>query len=140
MTLAAFEATMRLYAKGDLDRIPTLAMLRRTPDAMHAQARRLAAKLRRVTPARVEVVAVEDAVGGGSYPALPLSGWGVAVGAHPAGGAGRLQALLRGQEIPVVCGAREDALVLHVRTITPRDEALVVEAFARIGTERGEDA
>ena len=47
MTLAAFEATMRLYAKGDLDRIPTLAMLRRTPDAMHAQARRLAAKLRR---------------------------------------------------------------------------------------------
>ena len=42
------------------------------------------------------------------------------------------QALLRGQEIPVVCGAREDALVLHVRTITPRDEALVVEAFAHM--------
>ena len=140
MTLAAFEATMRLYAKGDLDRIPTLAMLRRAPDAMHSQARRLAAKLRRVMPARVEVVAVEDAVGGGSYPALPLSGWGVAVGAHPAGGAGRLQALLREQEVPIVCGAREDALVLHVRTLTPRDEALVVEAFARIGAEGGEDA
>ena len=39
-----------------------------------------------------------------------------------------------------VCGAREDALVLHVRTITPRDEALVVEAFARIGTEWEENA
>lgn len=135
MTLAAFEATMRLYAKGELDRIPTLAMLRRTPEAMRAQARRLAAKLRRATAARVEVVAVEDAVGGGSYPAVPLQGWGVSVGGHPAGGAGRLQAILRGLEVPIVCGAREDALILHVRTLSQRDEGVVAEAFAKIEAE-----
>ena len=137
MTLAAFEATMRLYAKGELDRIPTLAMLRRSPESMQAQARRLASKLRRVTAARVETVPVEDAVGGGSYPAVPLEGWGVSVGGHPAGGAGRLQALLRGLEVPIVCGAREDALILHVRTLPQRDEGVVAEAFAKIEPEGG---
>ena len=137
MTLAAFEATLRLYARGELDRIPTLAMLRRDPEAMRAQARRLAAKLRRVTSARVEVVAVDDAAGGGSYPASPLPGWGVAVRAHPAGGAGRLQALLRERELPVVCGAREDALILHVRTLSQQDEGAVAEALAQIETEEG---
>ncbi len=137
MTLAAFEATIRLYAKGDLDRIPTLAMLRLAPEAMRARARRLAAKLRRVTAARVEAVTVEDTVGGGSYPAIPLSGWGVAVSAHPAGGAGHLQMLLRGLEVPVLCGAREDALLLHVRTLSRKDEDTIAAAFARI--EVGEE-
>lgn len=138
MTLAGFEATLRLYAKGELDRIPTLAMLRRAPEAMRAQARRLAAKLRRVTAAQVAVVPVEDAVGGGSYPAVPLAGWGVSVAGHPLGGAGRLQAILRALEVPVVCGAREDALVLHVRTLSQRDEIAVAEAFTQIEAQGGE--
>jgi L-seryl-tRNA(Ser) seleniumtransferase len=147
MTLAAFEATLRLYMKENYDDIPALAMLRRTPDSMKAQAVRLAAKLRKGfqqraqadPPAGSEVgpraaaVPVEDAVGGGSRPALPLPGWGVAVTGHPLGGAGRLQALLRAREIPVLCGAREDALVLHVRTLRSEDEKEVVRAFVELG-------
>jgi L-seryl-tRNA(Ser) seleniumtransferase len=140
MTLAAFEATLRLYMKGSYDDIPALAMLRRTQDSMKAQAVRLAAKLRREfqkaagsgAGPQAAAVPVEDAVGGGSRPALPLPGWGVAVTGHPLGGAGRLQALLRARELPVLCGAREDALVLHVRTLRREDEKEIVLAFGEL--------
>jgi seryl-tRNA(Sec) selenium transferase len=77
-------------------------------------------------------VPVEDAVGGGSRPALPLPGWGVAVTGHPLGGAGRLQALLRARELPILCGAREDALVFHVRTLRREDEKEIVLAFEEL--------
>jgi L-seryl-tRNA(Ser) seleniumtransferase len=148
MTLAAFEATLRLYMKENYDEIPVLSMLRRTPESMKAQAARLAAKLRRAAalpapasnsisksspaPIKIAVVPVEDAVGGGARPALPLPGWGVAVTGHPLGGAGRLQALLRARELPVLCGAREDALVFHVRTLRREDEKEIALAFGEL--------
>jgi len=138
MTLAAFGATMRLYRKGNYDAIPTPAMLRRTQESMKAQASRLAGKLRKViapnTGPKFSAVPVLDAVGGGSCPAIPLAGWGVAVTAHPLGGAGTLQALLRSREFPIICGARDDTLIIHVRTIRPGDEAEIARAFAELNT------
>lgn len=132
MTLAAFEATLRLYLRGALDEIPTPAMMRRSPDSLRAQAERLADLLRGRLPqeTQVQVIPVEDAVGGGSCPEMPLKGWGVAVSGHPAGGAGHLQALLRAGRTPLLCGAKDDALILHVRTLRPGDEEAVVEALA----------
>ncbi|NLL36973.1 MAG: L-seryl-tRNA(Sec) selenium transferase [Fretibacterium sp.] len=138
MTLAAFEATLRLYAKGDYDKIPTLAMLRRSSEDMKVQARRLASKLRTVTSASITVLEVEDAVGGGSSPALPLPGFGVAVSSHPAGGAGTLQAFFRSLDLPLICGARENSLVLHVRTLSRADEAAICNAFELLEQEKPE--
>jgi len=144
MTLAAFGATMRLYRRGNYDAIPTQAMLRRTQESMKAQASRLAGKLRRAAALKsgpkFSAVPVSDAVGGGSCPAAPLAGWGVAVANHPLGGAGRLQALLRSRELPIICGARDDTLIIHVRTISPGDEAEIARAFAELSagvTENG---
>jgi L-seryl-tRNA(Ser) seleniumtransferase len=126
---------MRLYMKGDYDAIPTLAMLRRSPESMKAQAARLAAMLRRAVPSMTaRAVPVEDAVGGGSCPALPLPGWGAAVTGHPAGGAGTLQALLRARDVPILCGAREDTLLLHVRTLRPGDEKEILRAFSGLSS------
>lgn len=142
MTLAAFEATMRLYRKRDYDAVPTLAMLRRTQESMKTQATRLAGKLRKAAAVggadgqKFSIVTVSDTVGGGSCPAVPLSGWGVAVKNHPLGGAGRLQALLRSRELPIICGARDDALIIHVRTLRPSDEAEIVRAFADLSVRR----
>lgn len=137
MTLAAFEATLHLYMKGDYDAVPTPAMLRRSPESMKAQAVRFAARLRKVTDAKISIIEVEDAVGGGSYPARPLAGWGVAVSGHPLGGGGRLQMALRARDLPVLCGARaiagaDDALVIHVRTLRDGDEKEIVRAFSEL--------
>jgi len=140
MTLAAFEATIHLYRKKNYDSIPTLAMLRRSDESMKNQAARLASKLRKAahktsapeSGPKFSVVPVSDTVGGGSCPAIPLSGWGVAVTGHPRGGAGSLLALLRSREIPIICGARDDALLINVRTIRPSDEAEIARAFAEL--------
>ena len=136
-TLAAFEATLRLYRRDALDAIPTPAMLRLSLETMKERAEELARALRdrvgsKHPGVKVEVIPVDDAVGGGSYPEKPIKGWGVALSGHPAGGAGRLQALLREGERPAVCGAREDALVLHVRTLQPGDAEALVEALANL--------
>jgi L-seryl-tRNA(Ser) seleniumtransferase len=138
MTLAAFEATLRLYRRGDYDKIPTLAMLRRTPESMKAQGARLAEELHQMlgTQAEISVIEVEDAVGGGSCPALPLIGWGVAVAKHPGGNAGHLQKRLRDREIPILCGAREDALVIHVRTLDEEGEREILRAFGDLNASK----
>ena len=137
VTMAAFEATLRLYMRGDLDAVPTPAMIRRSEESLKEHAERLAAAMAPRVEAHVEVVPVEDAVGGGSYPERPLPGWGVAVSGHPVGGAGRLQAILRENDPPVVCGAREDALIFHVRTLQEGDDEAVAAALAGISVAAG---
>ena len=142
VTLAAFEATLRLYRREALDAIPTPGMLRLSSEAMRERAEELARALRdrvgsKFSGVKIEVVPVDDAVGGGSYPERPLEGWGVALSGHPAGGAGRLQALLRERERPAICGAREDALILHVRTLQPGDAEALVEALSSLNEHNG---
>jgi hypothetical protein len=61
---------------------------------------------------------------------------------HPLGGAGRLQALLRVRDLPVLCGARrlagiDDALAIHVRTLRPGDEKELIQAFADLQPSGG---
>ncbi|MDR1740794.1 MAG: L-seryl-tRNA(Sec) selenium transferase [Synergistaceae bacterium] len=126
MTLAAFAATARLYRLGELDRVPTLAMLRRSGESMEEQARRIASAIGGVA------VQVEDAVGGGSHPEHPIPGWGAVLPCGGAGGAGRLLAALRSRSTPILCGARGDAAVIHVRTLLPGDEEEVIAAFQRL--------
>ncbi|MBR0167746.1 MAG: hypothetical protein IJQ08_03645, partial [Synergistaceae bacterium] len=70
--------------------------------------------------ADIRVVETEDATGGGSCPEIKLSGWGVAV-KHETYGAGYIQRLLRGLDIPILCGARDDEIVIHVRTLKDSD-------------------
>ena len=120
VTLAGFEATLRLYAQGEYDSIPTLRMIRRNNDEMKSQAESLAGILREKVKADIRVVETEDATGGGSCPEIKLSGWGVAV-KHETYGAGYIQRLLRGLDIPILCGARDDEIVIHVRTVKDSD-------------------
>ena len=131
VTLAGFEATLRLYAQGKYDSIPTLRMIRRESDSMKSQAESLAEMLRMKLKASVNVIETEDATGGGSCPEIKLNGWGVSV-KHDSYGAGYVQKLLRGCEIPILCGAKDDALILHVRTIQDSDITPIIDALAGV--------
>lgn len=136
MTLAAFEATLRIYLRGDSSKIPVINMLTRTDDELKAKAEAFAGALREKfgERAKFNVIRVDDAVGGGSYPAKALDGWGVAVTSHgfADGTTGSLAAALRVGEIPVVAGARDNALVFHVRTLLAGDEARIIKAMESI--------
>ncbi|MBR1657571.1 MAG: L-seryl-tRNA(Sec) selenium transferase [Synergistaceae bacterium] len=128
VTLAGFEATLRLYAQGLYDEIPTLRMIRANPDSLKSQAESLADELSRRLRAEVRVVETEDATGGGSCPEIKLRGWGVSV-KHKTSGAGYIQKLLRGIDVPVLCGARDDEIVIHVRTLQNGETDILINAL-----------
>ena len=131
MTLAAFETTIRIYLRGELGKIPVVSMLKQEHDEIEKRAHRFASILREKFNGAAEfsVIPVEDAVGGGAYPARPLKGWGVSVTSHAWGSAGNLQALLRQSDIPIIAGAKDDCLIFHIRTLLDGDEEKIIEAL-----------
>lgn len=135
MTLAAFEATLRLYLKGEEKSIPAVAMVFRSEKELEKQARSFAARLKKIltqTGLRsvgVEIKQVFDAVGGGTFPQAELRGYAVAVRLPEIGNAGRLADRLRAAGTPVIAGAAEDRLLLHMRTVTAEEEGLILDAF-----------
>ena len=124
VTLAGFESTMRLYAQGRYDEIPTLRMLRLDSDELRRRAESLAEKI------NAEVIKTQDAVGGGSYPEIAIEGWGVLV--HSQLSASYIQKALRNYEVPILCGAHDDEIIFHVRTLLNRDEDFIVAALKEI--------
>jgi len=143
MTLAGLEATLRLYrdparAKSQ---IPTLQMLTTHSETLERTARDVADALSEALggdgPAAsglgVEVVRTAGAVGGGTYPGVELESWALELRAP--GGANRLAEALRRGGPPIVGRIVDDAVLLDVRTVPPRElEALVrriVEALRR---------
>ena len=128
VTLAGLEATLRLYVRGLYDEIPTLRMIRLDNETMKNSAEALAEKLSQTLNAEVRCVEVEDATGGGSCPEIKLKGWGVSV-KHKVMGAGHIQKMLRYLDVPVLCGARDDEIVIHVRTLQPSEDELVIKAL-----------
>lgn len=129
MTLAAFEATLRLYLQGRWQEIPSLAMLRYSLDDLNQEGTTLMALLQEALPeAGFALTTTEDAVGGGAFPAVALPGIAVTV-QHPQWSAGQLQQHLRTGNPAVVAGARGNALMIHIRTLLPGDRERLTTAF-----------
>ncbi len=132
LTLAALEATLRLYCDPETARrrIPTLRMLFMTPQELNRAARSLAARLRRALGDACDVTVRPDVsrVGGGAFPEcdLPTSLVCLAPRAGaPLSASGLRQALL--STAPPVVGRLEDgAFCLDPRTLLPRDVADIV--------------
>lgn len=132
MTLAAMEATLRLYVRGDSARIPTVAMLSMGQDDIKARCESLASLLKAKIPtASIEVVEVSDAVGGGAYPGTDLPGFAVSIRADSMS-SGSLQEHLRACSSPIVAGARDGALLIHGRTLLEGDEGKILDALMDI--------
>lgn len=135
MTLAAFEATLRLYLKGDTESIPTLRMINRDPEDMKKQAARLKRRLSallaktRLRSVSIDVVPVSDTVGGGAFPESRLPGYAVSLKLPELGSAGKLSEKLRQLTVPVITGAAEDRVLFHVRTLSEKDEKRILDGF-----------
>jgi L-seryl-tRNA(Ser) seleniumtransferase len=131
LTLAALEATLRLYLDPDqaLQEVPTLAMLRMDPQALRARSQALAGELaaRLEGRARVRVVANSGSVGGGGMPGQDLPGWAIQV--QPPSGEEQWAERLRWHRLPVLVTCREGSLRLDLRTLPEADEPLLLEAM-----------
>lgn len=118
LTLAALEATLRLYREPETARreIPVLRMLTKGLDELQREGEALG----KVVGAEAELVAGESEVGGGSFPGAVLKTWLVRIksGRHSADD---LAARLRegGGPAPVIARIHEGHVVLDPRTLLP---------------------
>ncbi len=128
MTLAALEATLRHYLKGEASAaVPVWMAISEAPEAVLARAQGLADRLS-MKGIAVQVVPTQAAVGGGSLPGQTLPSYAVAIDPAPLS-ADRLAERLRLGSPPVICRIEADKVVLDMRTVIKGQDEPLVEAL-----------
>lgn len=135
MTLAALEATLRLYLDEDsaLATVPVLRMLNQPLDELRLRAEELASKLKPLEGfATIDIRPEVAYVGGGSLPDQSMQSWIVAVTARHHGDAAFAMRARTGD--PALLGRVQNGqLLLDVRTIFPDEIDDVVAALKAAG-------
>ena len=124
LTLAALEATLRLYRDPPraLREIPALAQLTCGVEVLRARADRIRAQLSR---SAIGIVESDASVGGGAFPTARIPSIALAV----EGTADTIERRLRSGEPPVVARVVEGRVLLDMRTVFPNEDASLVRAI-----------
>ena len=136
LTLAALEATLRLYLAPAraLAEIPTLRYLTRTEPEIRRLAQRLKQKLQTVLPPDrflVALVPERSQVGGGSLPGEDLPTVCVALRARDSvPSPDDIAAHLRRHMPPVFARIKADAVLFDPRTLEPEELSLIAQAVS----------
>jgi L-seryl-tRNA(Ser) seleniumtransferase len=129
MTLAALEATLRLYLdekRAWLD-VPVLRMLAASLEELRSRATALAKQLSSIAGVQAKVRETQTFVGGGSLPAQSMPSIAVAISANGRSDDELAERLRTGT--PAVLGRIQDGhLLLDLRTVFPQQEADLVAA------------
>jgi L-seryl-tRNA(Ser) seleniumtransferase len=132
MTLAALEATLRLYLDMDEARrkIPTLNMITASPEALKSKARRLADAVRDALGKRAEVGMKKGVsrVGGGAFPEYDLPGTMVTVAVKGVAVKALRDALLD-TDPPLIARIEDDEFLLDPRTLASTELKLAAHAL-----------
>lgn len=136
LTLAALEATLRLYRdeRRALAEIPTLRAIAVSSEELQGRARTLANLIRQCDPERRFNVSLRRSysqVGGGSLPGKNLQTVVVAVYSETMS-TQKIEALMRSWKPPVIGRIESDFFLLDVRTIDPSEFQTIRDAFGRV--------
>lgn len=125
LTLAALEATLRLYREPAraAREIPTLAMLTTPVERVRERATALQSRLASAGH-RTSVVSSDASVGGGSFPTSRIPSAAVAF----EGDAVAMEAALRRSEHPVIGRIEDGRLLLDLRSVPENDDASLASA------------
>ena len=132
LTLAVLEATLKLFLDESvaLREVPTLQMLRRSPESIREHAERLASQLQdRNVAATVTTTSGFSEMGSGSLPAQNLATTLVAIAPQKIG-VDVLSQRLRLHEPPVLARIQNDQVLIDPRTLREGDDEIVIEAVA----------
>ena len=127
MTLAALEATLRLYLDPDRARkeIPTLRMLDAPAEEMREKAQALAAAIASAVGdklERVDVVPEISRAGGGALPMRDIPTFAVQLTFGQGSAQECEEHLVKRNQVPVVGRIKQETLLFDVRTILGNDE------------------
>ncbi|MDA8138067.1 MAG: L-seryl-tRNA(Sec) selenium transferase [Desulfobacteraceae bacterium] len=135
LTLAALEATLRLYRDeaSAVQKIPTLRMLLAQRPEIERRAHLLAQALSALVDSRISVERMDLAsrVGGGALPLLDLPSSCVAI--RPTGlSVNDLESGLRKHRPPIIGRIENDLFIMDARTIQDDEIEIIVSAFKAI--------
>lgn len=134
LTLAALEATLRLYRQGEhFAKVPLLSMLRKTEEELRTEAEALALDVGKLPGMRGQVVASLGQVGGGSLPGKDLEGFAVAILSII--GCVELLQKLRLRAVPIIARIEKDRVLVDLRCVLPGEKQEIVEALTSIAME-----
>lgn len=144
LTLAALEATLRLYRddREAVRKIPALRMLTTPKEELRSAAEKLDSALSEAVGGEIRsrVVETVSKVGGGALPTTELPTYAVAV-AVPGLTAGEFLRSLRSGDPPVVARVSKEEVIFDVRTLLSGQAEAVVEAVRSVlGRRTGEGA
>ena len=132
MTLAALEATLRLYLDMDEARrqVPTLKMITASEEALKSKARRLADAIRNRLGKKVTVTMRKGVsrVGGGAFPEYDLPTTVVVVSLKDISASELREALLK-TDPPLVARIEDEGFLLDPRTLDSTELKLVADAL-----------
>jgi L-seryl-tRNA(Ser) seleniumtransferase len=135
LTLAALEATLRLYRDEDtaIQAIPTLKMIATDLKTLENRARVLVEALRANIPESIGVGVMDgfSMVGGGALPVQNLPTKLVAISSKEMSAA-RLEARFRGYATPIIGRVEQELFLLDVRTLQPGDEKIIAAAASQL--------
>jgi len=133
MTLAALDATLRLYINGMEGNIPSLAYLTRSIQEIYAMAEEVSVKLMKILDGLATVSVEEGAsqVGSGSLPVESIDSWYVVLQPLTVS-VDRMAVLFRSVEVPVISRIYEGRLVMDMRTVQREDARYILDAAKTI--------
>lgn len=124
MTLAALEATLRIYLDESraVTEIPALAMISASVDSL----RRRAEMIAKDSAGDAEIVESKASVGAGAFPTVTVPSIAISL----RGDARKLDKVLRSGHVAVVGHIEEGALLLDLRSVQVQDDADLAAALA----------
>lgn len=138
MTLAALQATLAIYRRGEsdataYDAIPLLQMVQTLTEKIASRAQQLANELsQRVTGWQFETEPCEAYAGGGSLPGSKLDSWAIVIRpVNETTNVAQLAQRLRLAEPAVMARIHQGALLLDLRSVLPSDDRLLAETIAK---------
>lgn len=135
LTLAGLSATLRLYRDKTIAKrsIPLLALLSTPIENLRDRAERLAPQLAALEAIESATAQADTTfLGGGSVPTQRIGTWVIAIRGRKLN-VERLAARLRAGSPAVVGRARDDRLLLDLRSVFPRQDQELVTALAALG-------
>ena len=128
MTLAALEATLRIYLEGRGAELPLWRMVSATVEELERRAGGLASELAEGigTGFKVELVTLASVAGGGSLPGAELDSWGISI-SHGERSPAELQRSLRYVKPPVIARVDDERLLLDLRTVPPDQDHVLLD-------------
>ncbi len=132
LTIAALEATISLYLRGQTKAIPALHMIQTPKEEIAVRAKRLAEQITAGGEFSATLQDGESVIGGGSTPGQSLPTKLIAI-APVRSSAQDLENLLRQNSPPIIARVERDRLLLDLRTVFPEQVEEIVEAFRQLG-------